>query len=383
MRQVLLDFARPIVAVALTFFAVAFIGNSVVRGCMVPKTRSHFVQTNFHQSFTASAARDGRFASASAMPDRAGQDSSPDLFRRRLAATHQEGGISGGAVVTTVIAVPVALVAIAVSGWIRRGRQFRLGLTVLAATLVVAVVLTAAILRMHPATSQDWMEFSIGPASGTSAFIGTHMIRSSGITLKSAVATAYDVPAVRVIGPQWLAETRYAINAVVGLEDADSFRVLLQQELQNRLHLETHLAVRPFDVFVLTATDAPHLERAEGRNLSIWINEQTVKIQEASMDKLAAALQGILGKPVIDETGITGSYNLEFGWQGDRVAAVTAVLRDRFGLRLTPGHRDLEALIVDNVRRDPSLFLLEQIGRVTRGAPPFVRQRIADIVRVY
>ena len=151
------------------------------------------------------------------------------------------------------------------------------------------------------------MQFSIGPASGRSASISTNLIRSNGITLKGALATAYDVPAVRLIGPQWLADTRYSINAVVGIDESDAFRTILQQELQNRLRLETHFEVRPFDVFVLTATAAPRLERAVGSNLRVWINDRNVEIQDASMGNLASALQNILGKPVIDETGMAGS----------------------------------------------------------------------------
>jgi hypothetical protein len=34
------------------------------------------------------------------------------------------------------------------------------------------------------------------------------------------------------------------------------------------------------------------------------------------------------------------------------------------------GTRVLEAVIVDNTRRDPALLLLAEVGRMTRGAPP-------------
>ena len=86
---------------------------------------------------------------------------------------------------------------------------------------------------------------------------------------------------------------------------------------------------------------------------------------------------------MIDETGITGSYDLEFGWGEDRVASVTTTLRDQFGLRLSPGTRDMEALIVDGIRRDAALVLLEHVGRLTRGVPSHYRRRIADILRIH
>lgn len=281
-----------------------------------------------------------------------------------------------------LFALPLALVALAGYGWSRGGRELRIGLSVLAGTLAICAVLSAVALRLHRHASAQWVEFSIGPASGESLTVNTTMMRSNGITLKSALATAYDIPAVRVIGPSWLTNTRYSINAVVSLDASDTFRSLLQEELNNRLHLDTHLEVRPFDVFVLTATDAPRLERSDGNNSRLWVHQRDTQMRDASMDTLASALQAILGKPVVDETGITGSYNLEFGWEEDRVASVTATLRDRFGLRLSPGKRDLEALVVDDIRRDGALLLLAEIGRLTRRAPPQFRQRIADVLRI-
>jgi uncharacterized protein (TIGR03435 family) len=282
-----------------------------------------------------------------------------------------------------LVALPCAVIAIAGFALLRAGRRFRIGFAASVGAVALFLVLGAVALRMERPASADWTEFSIGPASGESASIQSGAMRADGITLKVALATAYDMPAVRVIGPPWLNETRYSIHAVAGLDAPDSFRSLLQQELQNRLRLETHVEVRPFDVFVLTATEALRLEPSHGKNTNTWIHQRDARLQDASMDRLASALQAVLGRPVIDETGITGSYDLEFGWGEDRVASVTTTLRDQFGLRLSPGTRDMEALIVDGIRRDASLVLLEHVGRLTRGAPPHFRRQIADILRIH
>lgn len=236
---------------------------------------------------------------------------------------------------------------------------------------------------MHPRASDGWSEFSIAPASGQSASIDSRtMVRSDGLTLKSAVALAYDMPTVRVIGPARLNDTRYSVNAVVGDRTSGSFRSLLRQELKNRLRLETHVEVRPFDVFVLTAADASRLRRADGIRQSVWIQERSARLEDVSMEGLANAVQGILGRPVIDETGIDGLYDLEFGWDENRASSVPAILRDRFGLQLSEGTRDMEALIVDKIRPDPALMLLEQIGRITSIAPPHFRRHIGELFTI-
>ena len=194
---------------------------------------------------------------------------------------------------------------------------------------------------------------------------------------QGAHATAYDIPAVRVIGPQWLEQTRYAINATVGVETPDAFRPLLLEELKNRLHLQTHFEPRPFDVFILTATDTPTLERARGQRPRISVQHTKAQLQEATMKQLAGAVQNILGKPVIDETGLAGAVQsgvwLGRGSRGFR----QSYFAHRFGLHLTPAKREMEALVVDRVRRDPSLVLLGEIGRVTRAAPRTCASRSA------
>lgn len=252
----------------------------------------------------------------------------------------------------------------------------------LAVTLAVFTLVGTVVLRRHAPVSAGWVEFSIGPASGDSTWVSPNALHSDGITLKGALATAYDIPSVRVIAPPWLAQTRYAIHAAVDAEARDSFRPLLLQELTNRLDLHAHVEIQPFDVFVLTAAADPRLDRAHGLETAISVHSDDAKLQASSMDDLASALQGVLGKPVINETGIIGLYNLNVGWTADRAASITAALRDRFGLRLTPGQRDMEALIVDGVERDPAMVLMAHAGRIARGAPYRLRQRIASVLTI-
>jgi uncharacterized protein (TIGR03435 family) len=423
--------------------AVAIERNAIVR-----KTRSHFVQTNFHQS-RAPDGIDERFITASTMLERAGSDISIDLFRRILAATHQKGGaptlysniynltartmhlyyfhdfervvtfdlaeelkkgervldisalfptnaaaeafaarrseaggIPGGVVMAALAAIVLAAVAVVVFGCIRAGRGFRIGVAVVAGAMVLLVASTAAVLRMPRPASASWIEFSIAPAFGESSTINSTTIRSNGVTLRTALAMAYGIPSVRVIGPPWLGDTRYAINAVAGLDSPESFQSLLQHELKNRLRLVTHVEPRPFDVLVLTATDASRLERSNRQKAAIWVGRQDAQLQGASMENLASTLQSIVGRPVIDDTGITGSYNLELQWEEDRIASLSAALQHRFGLQLSPATRNLDALIVDSIQRDAALLLLAQVGRFTRAAPLVVRQRLADIMTI-
>jgi uncharacterized protein (TIGR03435 family) len=257
-------------------------------------------------------------------------------------------------------------------------RRAVVGFAIGVAALGLLAGITALTLRSHRKASPKWAEFSIGPASGRSFSLNESALRSNGITLKAVIATAFNIPAVRVFAPAWLADTRYSMTAVIGPDETTSFHALLQEELTERLGLETHIEPRAFDVFVLSASEAPRLPPARGDLVTIRIGDEKVAFQRATAKDIASALQSVLGQPVIDETGLRGTYDFEIGWGENRAAAVTATLRDQFGLRLTPARRQMDALIVDAINRDASLTLLGQVGRLTRPAPPPMRRWIAE-----
>lgn len=282
-------------------------------------------------------------------------------------------------IVTAAGIVVLIAMGLAVLGWMRGGRPVRLALGAAAALLVLSVLATAAMLNRQRRPSAGWTEFSLGPASGKSTWIGTNGLRSDGIALKSAIATAYDFPSVRVIGPAWLAEARYSISASVPTDAPESFRTLLQQELNARLRLRTHTEVRYFDIFVLTVADTSRLTRAAADSPRIWVHDAGMDAQEASIDRIAAALQGVLNAPVMDETGLSGTFDVDIEWTEDRVASITAALA-RIGLRLTPAKRDMMALVVDDVRRDPALVLLGRVGQFTDSAPSNIREAVRNMM---
>jgi uncharacterized protein (TIGR03435 family) len=419
---------------------------SIEPDAMVRKANRHFVQTNFYQSRPRTGADDKRFATASTMLETAGANISVDLFRRILSATQQRTTLYSNvhdlksrtmhlyyfhdferavtfnladelkkgervldipalfprntaaetfaarrqvvntstpvAFLAAMVVVPIVIIAIAVFAWARGGQRARVGVSTLIGIGVVLVASGVWMFRGNRQASEKWVAFSIGPASGNSLSLQRSSMRSDGITLKGALSIAYDIPAVRVIGPPWLSQVRYSITAAVSPEASDLFRPLLQQELNTRMRLETHVDVRPVDIFVLTAVDPARLGPASNNNASTWMQQSSAELQAASMERLTEALQSILSRPVIDETRISSSYDLDLTWTEDRVTSLTSAL-DRYGLRLTPAKRDMQVLIVDGIRRDPSLVLLEHVGHITRSAPPSVREHISRALRIY
>ena len=261
------------------------------------------------------------------------------------------------------------------------GSRLRLGIALGAAVVIAPIAAVLTVLNLQPRSTGPWLEFSIGPTTGNSTNISAGTIRSEGISTRGLVAVAYDIPQVRVLGPAWLAKTRYSIKAVVDVQDAGEWREMLRQELGRRFHLEAHTEPKPFDVFVLSAIGEPQLERTDGRRSNTWLKVSEVEMKEVSMGGLAAALQHIIGQPVIDETGIDGRFNLNLAWEQDRVASLTRELAP-LGLQLTPAKRDLEALVVDRAERDAALRLIERLGGLTRMVPRDLRDEVSWIFSV-
>jgi uncharacterized protein (TIGR03435 family) len=261
------------------------------------------------------------------------------------------------------------------------GSRLRLGIALGAAVVIGPIAVVWTVLNIQPRSTGPWLDFSIGPTVGTSTSISVGTIRSEGISTKALVGLAWDIPPVRVLGPDWLARTRYSVKAVVDIQDAAEWRGMLRQELERRFHLEAHTEPRPFDVYVLSAPGEPQIERADGRKSNTWFKVSEVQLKEVSMAGLATALQHIIGQPVVDETGIDGRFNLELAWEQDRVTSVTRRLA-AMGLQLTPAKRDLEALVVDRAERDAALLLIERLGGLARMAPRPLREPIGWIFSV-
>jgi hypothetical protein len=101
------------------------------------------------------------------------------------------------------------------------------------------------------------------------------------------------------------------------------------------------------------------------------------------MERLASALQAILAKPVLNETGIEGGYRIDLVWGEDRAATLASALRGKFGLELTAAKRDLEALVVRRIEPDGAVSVLTEVGRLTSGAPRGIRRAVSNVLTIH
>jgi uncharacterized protein (TIGR03435 family) len=72
------------------------------------------------------------------------------------------------------------------------------------------------------------------------------------------------------------------------------------------------------------------------------------------MDDLAYALATGLENPVVNETGIDGTFDARFTITGNDIDKLNAALRDKLGLELVPGNREMSITVLEVSRQEES-----------------------------
>ena len=98
---------------------------------------------------------------------------------------------------------------------------------------------------------------------------------------------------------------------------------------------------------------------------------------------LADVLQNTLGKPVVDDTGISGTFNFELSWGDDLERTVAESQQSRLGIQLTADRRRLPTMIVDRADRGTALTIIARTGSVSSVLPVPLRQRLSRALSVH
>ena len=194
----------------------------------------------------------------------------------------------------------------------------------------------------------EWLELSIGEPTGENSRISTKSIDSEGITLKAVIAVAHDIHSTRVVGPKTL-DDRYSFLAVAQTDDREEFRALLRKLLVNRFQLTAHRETRKMPSYVVRQigkTKLPESSRPDSFNVNKGVLSGT-----GSFPAFVRVIQGHLGRPTIDETGLKNNFAYELSWQHGNTQSLISALAETFSLKVTEEERDVEVLVVDRLEK--------------------------------
>jgi uncharacterized protein (TIGR03435 family) len=191
-------------------------------------------------------------------------------------------------------------------------------------------------------------------------------------------------------GPSWSRSADYEINAKA--DGSPSVRTMtgpmMQALLEQYFHLKIHQQMAEGPVFFLRVARGgaklhsfvegsctPHDTspaplgpgQAYCKNMMSGGSPASIEAQGATLDDFSNMLFGMLGRPVINKTGIAGRFDLrvEFSREGtalgplrptdapasDPTDSIFSALPEKLGLRLEPAKGQVEALVIDHIER--------------------------------
>jgi uncharacterized protein (TIGR03435 family) len=235
----------------------------------------------------------------------------------------------------------------------------------------------------------------------------------AGLTIKDYISTAYAVKLNQISGPDWITTDRFDITATLPEGSRpDQVPTMMQRLLEDRFELKTHREKREFPVYALRISSGglkmsevpidssaeqseakpPQTFTRQGSGRGIFLDlgqgssfdfaDNRFEGKKVNMAGLAGMLERFLDRPVVDLTGVNGSYDLAFDLSPEDyrtmlIRAATAAglvmspdaLRSldasptpaslfdglsRFGLKLEAQRAPLDVLVVDSIRKTPT-----------------------------
>ena len=193
--------------------------------------------------------------------------------------------------------------------------------------------------------------------------INPNGITTKGATLLFLIESAYGIHDYQISGmPKNLQSTRWDISAKMlnAANEGDlswstpankaRAQSLLQERLQSlladRFQLKVHTFVKEGQVFSLDQSDRHvmlHSSKGSGTYMRMHGVAGGTEIEAANQDMaaLASELSRVVARPVLDETGIQGSYDYKIIWAADTLSDASATapslytaLTETLGLKL-------------------------------------------------
>ena len=235
-----------------------------------------------------------------------------------------------------------------------------------------------AVIRVAPPPDANF-HVSVSSPPHSSRFEATNL------PIKALVQIAYGFDAPIVGAPDWVQNTFYDINArsdetadarlakltdnEVRLEKRNAIRVLLSERLGMKTHLETRnssiynlvLAKGGMKMQVVPLRPAGEAPSAPPpANVQAHGSRHGLEFvgSNASMRAIAGALSSMVEAPVVDKTGLAGTYNytLQFGreWSAndpDGWPSIFTAVQEQLGLKLEAEHEAVPNLVIDHISK--------------------------------
>jgi uncharacterized protein (TIGR03435 family) len=259
--------------------------------------------------------------------------------------------------------------------------------------VLITLWASAASLAQVPANLPSFEVASIKPSDPTKGLVGAYTYPGGRVflghcTLQVLIADAFELQTFQVKGgPGWTRADDYDIDArpPAASESAKpqprtinqpmnaEQRQMLLALLADRFALRFHREKPEGAALILSKGRDPKLSPPADPKAYSWVGSATdgglmtgtgIRGINASMALLAERLQWYFERPVIDQTGIPGTFDFKFAtaWDGPPITSSKAIRSPEvlanvvaavqgIGLKLEPGKTSIETIVIDGVEK--------------------------------
>ncbi|MGA3205272.1 MAG: TIGR03435 family protein [Bryobacteraceae bacterium] len=202
-----------------------------------------------------------------------------------------------------------------------------------------------------------------GPGRSTGVATGHGRVTVGNETLKRCIMGAFNVGPHQIAGgPAWLDSDRFEIAAKSErAEDNDEvLMAMLRTLLAERFQLVVHRETRTVQALVLeVAKNGPKLEKAADGPATTENGRGLIDAKVITMNRFAQVLSRQMELPVVDRTGLEGSFNLKLEWAPETVKpdamesrpSIFSAVQQQLGLRLESRKVAMEILVIDHAEK--------------------------------
>jgi uncharacterized protein (TIGR03435 family) len=278
----------------------------------------------------------------------------------------------------------------------------------LAASVLVALLgpLRTVAMAQQPVTATTGPRFEVasvkanhsGDRRTSMRVLPGGRIEATNRTLRLLIKNAYQLQDVQIAGgPDWLDDARFDISAKAeGNPTQVEIQLMLRTLLVERFKLATHTEPRELQIYSLGlvrsgGTLGPQLRASETGCLDRLPNAPPLKPSEpppadqaprcgfregigtmvargVTMAQLAEDLTGYVSRPVLDRTGLRGTFDLTLNWTPDQVPppgepstvspsvdlnvpSIFTAVREQLGLKLESTKGPVDVLVINRAEK--------------------------------
>jgi uncharacterized protein (TIGR03435 family) len=191
-------------------------------------------------------------------------------------------------------------------------------------------------------------------------------------TMNDLIGFAYGVHVRQIVdAPAWFGSERFDIKGfpdIEGIPGLAQYREMVSKLLTERFHLQFRREQREMARFTLTvakggakiaATQSKPEDALPDQTGSIDGGHVSWRFTNNSMAEFADFLQGVLDRPVVNQTGMEGKFDFRLQWTADPQATADpaaapgflTAIQEQAGLKVEPSRGEVEVLAITRAER--------------------------------